>query len=155
MKNPLLLFYDMENLRNIIKNHLSDGVVLMNLVHDSNSDFIKITVDSPDNISIKDTSLIAKRIKNDDNILSMFPKGCSLEVGTPGIGAALMEKFQYKKNIGRKIFLEFMTDDHNVISDVFRLIDVGDKSISVSNNESDFLILFENIILAKIKVTID
>tara|TARA_B100000575_G_C22979566_1_gene565288 strand:- start:147 stop:584 length:438 start_codon:yes stop_codon:yes gene_type:complete len=145
----------MENLRNIVKNHLSDGVVLMNLVHDSNSDFIKITVDSPGNISIKDTSLIAKRIKNDDSILSMFPRGCSLEVGTPGIGAALMEKFQYKKNIGRKIFLEFRNDDHNIISDVFRLIDVKDKSISVSKNESDFLILFENIILAKIKVTID
>lgn len=145
----------MENLINIVKNHLSDGVVLMNLIHDSNSDFIKITVDSPDNISIKETSSIAKRIKNDGNILSMFPRGCSLEVGTPGVGSALTEKFQYKKNIGRRIFLEYKNDDHNLISDVFRLIQVGDKSVIVNNNGSDFLILFENITLAKIKVTID
>ena len=145
----------MGNLRNIVLNHLPRRVVLMDLVHDSNSDFVKITVDSPDNISIKETSMIAMRIKNDDSILSMFPNGCSLEVGTPGIGAELIEKFQYKKNIGRKIFLKFKNNEHNYISDVFRLIDVGNKSISVGNNKSDYSILFEDIISAKIKVAFD
>ncbi len=145
----------MENLKNIVKNHLSEGVILMDLVHDSNSDSVKVTIDSLNGISIEETSNIAKRIKNDDSILSMFPDGCSLEVGTPGIDSKLTEKFQYKKNIGRKIFLEFINDNHNVVSDVFTLVNVGNESISVSNNQSNYLVLFENIILAKIKVVFD
>ena len=59
----------MENLKNIIMNHLSGGVVLMDLTYNSSSDFVRVTIDSSRNISIKETSTIAKRIKNDDNIL--------------------------------------------------------------------------------------
>ena len=46
----------MENLRSIIKNHLSEGIVLMDLIHNSGSDFVKVTIDSFDNITIKETS---------------------------------------------------------------------------------------------------
>ena len=58
----------MENLKTIVKNHLSGGTFLMDLVHNPNSDFIKITIDSPRNITITETSNIVKRIRNDDNI---------------------------------------------------------------------------------------
>ena len=75
----------------------------MDLIHNSGSDFVKVTIDSFDNITIKETSNIAKRIKNDDSILSMFPNGCRLEVTTPGIGSNLVKKFQYKKNIEQAI----------------------------------------------------
>ena len=91
----------MENLINIVKNHLSEGIVLMDLDHNSRSDFIRITIDSPNDIPIDETSKLAKRIKNDESILSMFPNGYRLEVGTPGVGTGLVEKFQYEKNIGR------------------------------------------------------
>ena len=145
----------MKNLKNIVKNHLSSEIILIDLIHDSISDFVKITIDSPKNISIRDTSIIAKRIKNDDSILSMFPKGCSIEVGTPGVGTKLSQKFQYKKNIGRKIFVEYKNHDYNIVSDVFRLIDVKSKGIIIGNSKSNSFILFENIILAKVKVTFD
>ena len=72
MEDPLLFFRDMKNLRSIIKNHLSEGIVLMDLIHNSGSDFVKVTVDSFDNITIKETSNIAKRIKNDESILSII-----------------------------------------------------------------------------------
>ena len=150
-----MFLYDMKNLKNIVKNHLSSEIILIDLIHDSISDFVKITIDSPKNISIRDTSIIAKRIKNDDSILSMFPKGCSIEVGTPGVGAKLRQKFQYKKNIGRKIFVEYKNHSYNIVSDVFRLIDVKSKGIIVGNSKSNSLILFENIITAKVKVTFD
>ena len=69
----------------------------MELFHNPGSDFVKVTIDSIDNITIKDTSKIAKRIKNDDSIVSMFPNGCRLEVTTPGIGSKLIKKFQELK----------------------------------------------------------
>ena len=145
----------MKNLRSIVQNHLSEGVVLMDLFHDTRSDFIKITIDSPRNIPIKETSKIAKRIRNDDNILSMFPNGCRLEVGTPGVGVNLVEKFQYEKNIGRKIFLKFYESDTNIVSDVFLLAAVEERGVVISKSKKDYLILFENIISAKIKVSFD
>ena len=145
----------MENLKTIVKNHLSGGTFLMDLVHNPNSDFIKITIDSPKNITITETSNIVKRIRNDDNILSMFPNGFHLEVTTPGVGSNLLKKFQYEKNIGRKIFIEYLCDDFNITSDVFVLIGVEEKGIMVSKNEKNHLIMFENIKLAKIKVSFD
>ena len=145
----------MENLINIVKNHLSEGIVLMDLNHNSSSDFIKITIDSPNDIPINETSRLAKRIKNDESILSMFPNGYRLEVGTPGVGTCLIEKFQYEKNIGRKISLKFHDYDSSIVSDIFLIVDVEDKGVIVSKNEMDHLIMFENIISAKIKVSFD
>ena len=109
----------MENLKKIVKSNLLDDIQLMDLVHDTRSDYIKITVDSPNDIPIDKTSYIARRIKNDENIISMFPKGCRLEVGTPGIGSNLNHSFQYKKNIGRKISLTYLGSDNKSISKIY------------------------------------
>ena len=145
----------MENLRNIIKNHLSEGIVLMDLVHNISSDFVKVTIDSFNHIPIKETSMIARRIKNDDSIISMFPNGCRLEVTTPGVGSKLVKKFQYKKNIGRNILLEYYESNSNFICDTFLLVDVKNKGITVSKNKMDRFVIFENIKSAKIKVSFD
>ena len=145
----------MENLRSIIKNHLTENIVLIDLVHDSSSDFVKIIIDSFNNITIKETSKIAKRIKNDDNILSMFPNGCRLEVTTPGLGSKLVKKFQYEKNIGRNILLEYFENNSDLISDTFLLIDVKNEGITVGKDKRDYFVIFENIKSAKIEVSFD
>ena len=145
----------MENLRSIIKNHLSEGIVLMDLVHNPSSDFVKVTIDSFNNIPIKETSKIARRIKNDDDIVSMFPNGCRLEVTTPGVGSNLVKKFQYEKNIGRKMLLEYRECDAKLICDTFLLVDVKNDGIMVSKSKLVHFIIFENIKSAKIKVSFD
>ena len=145
----------MENLRSIIKNHLTEDIVLMDLVHKSSSDFVKVIIDSFNNITIKETSKIAKRIKNDDNILSMFPNGCRLEVTTPGLGSKLVKKFQYEKNIGRNILLEYFENNSDLISDTFLLIDVKNEGITVGKDKRDYFVIFENIKSAKIEVSFD
>ena len=145
----------MENLRSIIINHLSEGIVLMDLTYSFSSDFVKITVDSSKNISIKETSAIAKRIKNDNSILSMFPNGCQLEVTTPGVGTKLEKKFQYEKNIGRTLLLKYYKNNSDIISDTFLLVDVKRDGIIVSKGKMEYLVVFENIITAKVKVSFD
>jgi len=145
----------MENLRSIIKNHLTEDIVLMDLVHKSSSDFVKVIIDSFNDITIKETSKIAKRIKNDDNILSMFPNGCRLEVTTPGLGSKLVKKFQYEKNIGRNILLEYFENNSDFISDTFLLIDVKNEGITVGKDKRDYFVIFENIKSAKIEVSFD
>jgi len=127
----------------------------MDLLHNSSSGFIKITIDSSRDISIEETSNIAKRIKDDDSILSMFPNGCRLEVTTPGVGNNLLKKFQYEKNIGRKVLIKYSKDHSNIVSDTLLLIDVEDEGVIVSNSKKEFSIMFKNIISAKIKVSFD
>ena len=154
-KTHFCFFRDMENLKSIIKNHLSEGIVLMDLVHNTSSDFVKVIIDSLNNINIKETSKIARRIKNDDKIVSMFPNGCRLEVTTPGLGSKLVKKFQYEKNIGRNLLLEYLGSNSNLISDTFLLTEVKNEGITISKNKRNYFVIFENIKSAKIKVSFD
>ena len=145
----------MENLKNIVKSNLADDIQLMELMHDSRSDYIKITIDSPNDIPIDKTSYIAKCIKNDENIISMFPNGFRLEVGTPGISSNLNHSFQYKKNIGRKISLTYLGSDNESISKVYKLIDSDESGVKVKNKNVETFINYEKIVSAKIKVSFD
>ena len=145
----------MENLKKIVKSNLVDDIRLIDLVYDARSDYIKITVDSPNNIPIDKTSYIARRIKNDENIISMFPNGCRLEVGTPGVGSNLSHSFQYKKNIGRKISLTYLGNENESISCTYKLIDSNESGLKVKNKNVETFINYEKIVSAKIKVSFD
>lgn len=155
MKDPLFFFKSMENLRNIVLSLLDDGIELMDLVFDVRSDYVRVVVDSIGDLSIGQTSRIAKRIRNDESILSMFPNGCKLEVGTPGIGVSLSRNFQYKKNIGRKILLDYSNNNDEPISKVYDLVSADDKGINVKIKNDEVFINYDNIISAKIKVSFD
>ena len=145
----------MDKLKNIVKGHLGDGIELMDLVFDSRSDYVKVVVDSFGDISIGKTSNIAKSIRNDESILSMFPNGCKLEVGTPGVGTPLTRSFQYKKNIGRKISLTYLGSDNENISKIYKLIDSNESGVIVKNKNVETFIYYEKIVSAKIKVSFD
>ena len=144
----------MENIKKIIEAHMPCKAELLSFKYDSRSSFIKIVIDSMEDISIDDTALLARDIKNDDYIISNFPEGIRLEVGTPGIGSELIRIFQYKKNIGRNIELEY---HHNseVIRKTYLLAGVGRNSISVEKNNKTNDILFDDIKSAKIRVSFD
>ena len=128
--------------------------VLLSYKYNPRSSFIKIVIDSIDEISVDDTALLAKDIKNDDYILSNFPEGVRLEVGTPGVGSELKRAFQYEKNIGRSIELEYH-DDSEIKRKTFLLVSVGKNSIIVEKNNKKNDILFIDIKSAKIKVSFD
>ena len=109
----------MEKLRKLIKNHIPKDIELLSLKIDSRSSFIKVTVDSINDIPIDKTAILAREIKNDENIISNFPSGVRLEVGTPGVGSNLEKVFQYKKNIGRKIKLEYQLNSNAISKYIF------------------------------------
>ena len=155
MKDPLFFFKIMDKLKNIVSSHLGDDVELMDLVFDSRSDYIRVIVDSVGDISIGKTSSIAKKIRNDEGMLSMFPNGCKIEVGTPGIGVPLTKKFQYKKNIGRKILLDYSDNNDEPVSKVYGLVSADDKGINVKIKDNLVFINYDNIISAKVKVSFD
>ena len=75
----------MENLREIIEKHITQDIELLSVKIDSSSSFIKVVIDSAEDISVDKTAMMAREIKNNEDILSYFPDGVRLEVGTPGI----------------------------------------------------------------------
>ena len=127
---------------------------LLSFKYNPRSSFIKIVIDSINKISIEDTAVLAKNIKNDDYIVSNFPEGIKLEVGTPGVGSELERTFQYKKNIGRNIEVEYR-DGIEIIKKTYLLADVEKNSIIVKENNKKKDIPFINIKSARIKVSFD
>ena len=144
----------MEKLREIIKTHIPKDIEMLSLKIDSMSSFIKITIDSIKDIPIDRTAALAQAIKVDENIISSFPDGVRLEVGTPGIGSNLEKDFQYKKNIGRKIQLEYQLNS-NTISNTYLLSDANEDGIIVDDGISKLNIDYNNIISARIKISFD
>ena len=127
---------------------------MLSLKIDSRSSFIKITIDSIKDIPIDRTAALAQAIKVDENIISSFPDGVRLEVGTPGIGSNLEKDFQYKKNIGRKIELEYRSKD-NTNKATFLLIGNNKTGINVKDDKVEHYIDYSDIISARVKISFD
>ena len=144
----------MENLREIIEKHITKDIELLSVKIDSNSSFIKIVIDSAHDISVDKTAMLAKEIKNNEDILSNFPRGVRLEVGTPGIGSRLEKNFQYKKNIGRKIELEYRSKD-NTNKETFLLIGNNKTGINVKDDKVEHYFDYSDIISARVKISFD
>ena len=144
----------MENLREIIEKHITQDIELLSVKIDSSSSFIKVVIDSAEDISVDKTAIMAREIKNNEDILSYFPDGVRLEVGTPGIGSRLEKNFQYKKNIGRKIELEYRSKD-NTNKETFLLIGNNKTGINVKDDKVEHYVDYSDIISARVKISFD
>ena len=144
----------MENLREIIEKHIAEDIELLSVKIDSSSSFIKVVIDSAKDVSVDKTAIMAREIKNNEDILSYFPDGVRLEVGTPGIGSKLEKNFQYKKNIGRKIELEYRSKN-NTIKETFLLIGNNKTGINVKDDKIEYYIDYSDIISARVKISFD
>ena len=142
----------MNNIEKEIKKFLKPDMEILSCKINDKTDFLRIIIDSINNISIDETSHIVKKIKNDDMIMSNFPNGLKIEVGTPGIDSSLIKKFQFAKNIGRKIKLEYK-DNIKSNNDSFCLVDVNDSYIVVEKFSEKMNIKYENIINAKVEIS--
>ena len=144
----------MDKLKEIIKTHIPKDIELLSLKIDSNSNFIKIIIDSIKDISINDTAILAKQIKNDDKIISNFPSGVKLEVGTPGIGSNLEKVFQFKKNLGRKIKLKYQLNS-DIISATYKLFDANENFIIIDDGVNMINIDYDHILSAEVIISFD
>ena len=144
----------MESLRKIIKYYIPEDIELISIDIDSKASFIKVIIDSINDISIEKTAVLARKIKNDESLISNFPKGLKLEVGTPGIGSNLEKKFQYIKNIGRKIQLKYRLNS-NIISKTYTLLDANEFGIIVKDGNNKHNVDYSHIISASVNISFD
>jgi len=72
---------------------------------------IKVYLDADSGFSIEKCSSVNRKLYAQIEASGMFPDGdFSLEVSSPGVDEPLMQKRQYKKNIGRKVTVTDIED---------------------------------------------
>ena len=78
-----------DTLRNIVETHLTKGQVLLDAREDLRGNYLRIVIDSEDNITLNDTTRLTKILRDSNEIDSIYPSGFRLEVSTPGLNNSL------------------------------------------------------------------
>jgi ribosome maturation factor RimP len=86
---------------------------------------IKVFLDADDGFSIEKCVAVNRKLYHLIEESGMFPDGdFSLEVSSPGIDEPLMQRRQYKKNVGRKVAVT-TADDKETIGMLTAVTDEG------------------------------
>ena len=100
-----------------LKKLLPNNIFLLNIYENSQTNCLKVTIDSSSGVDIKTTAKVSKIIKNSDLFKNAYPSGIRLEVSSPSIFDSLQEPFQFKKNIGKRNFILFLKISNSPLAD--------------------------------------
>ncbi|MCK4747217.1 MAG: ribosome assembly cofactor RimP [Bacteroidales bacterium] len=131
-----------EGIIELVEQHIRGTEVFLVEVTVKSGNAIRVHVDRPVGISIKECVGISRYLNQQ---LDRDVEDYSLEVSSPGLGTSFRVKQQYDKNIGRKI--EILLTDGDRISGTLQL--VSDEGIVLQVKGKDKEIRFEEIKTAK------
>ena len=142
----------MDQLADIVQQYLKPGMVLIDLQHNRQTDLIKVTIDGEEPLNIGDTEALARSLRVSHELVHQFPHGFQLEVSTSGIYSPLIEPYQFRKNKGRILIVEYV--DNKIQKHVFgKLIDANDQEISLNVDGIRSIISYDKIKNAKVKIS--
>ena len=136
----------------IVKSHLSTGYVLLDVSEDKRGRYIRVVIDSEGTVTLEDTAQLSKSLRDSNEIDARFPGGFRLEVTSPGLDQPLQYPFQYQKNIARQLKVTFM-DGEIVRSLTGTVVDADDGSVTLKDGMDDIKISYDQIKLAKVKIS--
>ena len=139
-------------LRNIVESHLVKGQFLLDAREDSRGNYLRIIIDSEDNITLNDTTRLTKMLRDSNEIDALYPSGFRLEVSTPGLDNSLRFPFQYKKNINRALVVSYIEKDVEV-KVKGTLVKISDNKIELKLPDKSIIIHYEQIVDAKVIVS--
>jgi len=141
-----------DTLRNIVEPHLAKDQVLLDAREDSRGNYLRIVIDSEDNITLNDTTRLTKILRDSNEIDSIYPSGYRLEVSTPGLNNPLKLPFQYRKSINRNLAVSYIENEVE-IKVKGKLVKVSDNKIELKYSDQSIIIYYEQIIDAKVLVS--
>ena len=139
-------------LRNIVETLLTKGQVLLDARENSRGNYLRIVIDSEDNITLNDTTRLTKILRDSNEIDSIYPSGYRLEVSTPGLNNPLKLPFQYRKSINRNLAVSYIENEVE-IKVKGKLVKVSDNKIELKYSDQSIIIYYEQIIDAKVLVS--
>ena len=152
LKGPLFFCLGMDQLADIVQQYLKPGMVLVDLQHNRQTDLIKVTIDGEEPLNIGDTETLARSLRVSHELVHQFPHGFQLEVSTSGIYSPLIEPYQFRKNKGRILIVEYV--DNKIQKHVFgKLIDANDQEIRIDVDGIRSIISYDKIKKAKVKIS--
>ena len=124
----------------------------MDISENTRSNFIRVVIDAERPVTLDDTTNLLKKLRNDDELDIRFPDGFRLEVTTPGLDNGLVSPFQFRKNIDRKLKINFSNGDcTQTITGT--LIDANDTCVYIKNSGQDFNLRYDQINSAKVLIS--
>ena len=141
-----------DKLEHIIQSNMAENHTLMSFNEGGKGHYIRIVIDSSDPITLGDTTILTKKLRDSDDLIGLFPDGFRLEVTTPGIGQPLEKRFQYAKNINRELKVQYTNNDE-IISVNGKLIEVSEDFLKLKSKKDIFKLKFDKILAAKVKVS--
>jgi len=124
----------------------------MDISENTRGNFIRVVIDAERPVTLDDTTNLSKKLRNDDELDIRFPDGFRLEVTTPGLDKALESPFQFRKNIDRKLKINFSNGD-GAQSITGTLIDVNDKCVYIRDSGQEFSLRYDQINSAKVLIS--
>ena len=141
-----------DTLISIVKSHLSTEYVLLDVSENKRGRYIRVVIDSECTVTLEDTAQLSKSLRDSNEIDARFPGGFRLEVTSPGLDQPLQYPFQYQKNIARQLKVTFM-DGEIVRSLTGTVVDADDGSVTLKDGMDDIKISYDQIKLAKVKIS--
>jgi ribosome maturation factor RimP len=110
------------------------GLVLLELGRRGqlNTTVIEVIVDSEKGVSLDEITDLSRWISSlFDEAAEAIPGRYRLEVSSAGLDRPLEYEWQFRKNVGRLVKLTFDDDGGTRKTDVFRLLELGDSTLTV------------------------
>jgi ribosome maturation factor RimP len=134
----------MNKITQIVENYLSSDLILMDISENTRSNFIRVVIDAERPVTLDDTTNLSKKLRNDDELDIRFPEGFRLEVTTPGLDKTLESPFQFRKNIDRKLMINFSNGD-GTQTITGTLIDANDTCVYIRDSGQEFSLRYDQI----------
>ena len=124
----------------------------MDISENTRGNFIRVVIDAERPVTLDDTTNLSKKLRNDDELDIRFPDGFRLEVTTPGLDKALESPFQFRKNIDRKLKINFSNGD-GAQTITGTLVDANDTCVYIRDSGQDFNLDYDQINSAKVLIS--
>ena len=143
---------EMNKITQIVENYLSSDLILMDISENTRGNFIRVVIDAERPVTLDDTTNLSKKLRNDDELGIRFPDGFRLEVTTPGLDKTLESPFQFRKNIDRKLKINFSNGD-GAQSITGTLIDANDICVYIRDSGQECSLRYDQINSAKVLIS--
>jgi len=142
----------MNKITQIVEKYLSSDLILMDISENIRSKFIRVVIDAERPVTLDDTTDLSKKLRNDDELDIRFLEGFRLEVTTPGLDKTLESPFQFRKNIDRKLKINFSNGD-STQTVTGTLINANDTCVFIRDSGQDFTLRYDQINSAKVLIS--
>jgi ribosome maturation factor RimP len=116
-----------------------------------NNQVLSVYADTDSGISLQEITDLTREIEDILDLENPIPGKYRLDVSSPGIDRPLKDIWQYRKNVGRKIQVDYLFEgNHQEI--IGELNNVTDKEITIKNKNKETKISFAAIEKAIVKL---